>query len=331
MMGERNQRVDNFVVNVMRNSMTAAITRKLGLKEYSRVANPRLHAEIVARVQSGQKLYLGSAHAVVSDRADTKKINIEVHSECCAACAAERLSETAMRARSELATSAELLRAADGDAGRGRAELAVALQTVAQLRTAVAQVHCASNARVHPGRSLHDDVARIAGLCDADPACFAFDGAGALRFGSDGGHPRRWRALSRRRRRRRGSARARDQGSDETMIPVPAGVRIWIATGRTDMRKGMRGLALLVQEGLGRDPFAGDVFVFRGHSGALIKALWHDGIGLSLYAKRLDRGRFIWPQTVDGVVSLTSAQMSYLLEAIDWRNPQHTWRPQSAG
>jgi transposase len=55
------------------------------------------------------------------------------------------------------------------------------------------------------------------------------------------------------------------------------------------------------------------------------------GIGLSLYAKRLDRGRFVWPQTVDGVVSLTTGQMSYLLEAIDWRNPQHTWRPQAAG
>jgi transposase len=113
------------------------------------------------------------------------------------------------------------------------------------------------------------------------------------------------------------------------MIPVPTGVRIWVATGATDMRKGMQGLALLVQEGLGRDPFAGDVFVFRGRGGSLIKALWHDGIGLSLYAKRLDRGRFVWP--VSGVVGLTAAQMSYLLEAIDWRNPQHTWRPQSAG
>jgi len=77
------------------------------------------------------------------------------------------------------------------------------------------------------------------------------------------------------------------------MIPVPSGVRIWIATGHTDMRKGMQGLALLVQEGLGRDPFAGDVFIFRGRSGSLIKALWHDGLGLSLYAKRLDRGRFV--------------------------------------
>jgi transposase len=94
------------------------------------------------------------------------------------------------------------------------------------------------------------------------------------------------------------------------MIAVPTGVRIWIATGHTDMRKGMQGLALLVQEGLGRDPFAGDVFVFRGRAGSLIKALWHDGIGLSLYAKRLDRGRFVWPTTVDGVVSLTAALLA---------------------
>ena len=77
------------------------------------------------------------------------------------------------------------------------------------------------------------------------------------------------------------------------MIPVAASVRIWIASGHTDMRKGMNGLALLVQEGLGRDPFAGDVFVFRGRAGSLIKALWHDGIGLSLYAKRLDRSVYL--------------------------------------
>jgi transposase len=115
------------------------------------------------------------------------------------------------------------------------------------------------------------------------------------------------------------------------MIPIASNVRIWLATGHTDMRRGMTGLALLVQEGLGRQPFGGDVFVFRGRNGKLIKAIWHDGIGLSLYAKRLDHGRFVWPQTVDGAVALTPAQMSYLLEAIDWRNPQHTWRPQIAG
>ena len=115
------------------------------------------------------------------------------------------------------------------------------------------------------------------------------------------------------------------------MIPVAAGVRIWIASGHTDMRKGMNGLALLVQEGLGRDPFAGDVFVFRGRAGSLIKALWHDGIGLSLYAKRLDRGKFIWPSASGDAVSISAAQMAYMLEGIDWRNPQLTWRPTRAG
>ena len=115
------------------------------------------------------------------------------------------------------------------------------------------------------------------------------------------------------------------------MIPVPSGVRVWLAVGHTDMRRGMNSLAIQVQEQLGRDPHAGDLYVFRGKRSHLIKILWHDGIGMSLYAKRLDRGRFVWPVTVDGVVALSAAQMSYLLEAIDWRNPQHTWRPQSAG
>jgi transposase len=51
------------------------------------------------------------------------------------------------------------------------------------------------------------------------------------------------------------------------MIPVPSQVRIWLAVGRTDMRRGMQGLALQVQETLGRDPHAGDLYVFRGRSG----------------------------------------------------------------
>ena len=115
------------------------------------------------------------------------------------------------------------------------------------------------------------------------------------------------------------------------MIPLPAGMRVWIATGHTDMRKGMQGLALLVQEQLKRDPHAGDLYVFRGRAGGLIKILWHDGIGMSLYAKRLEKGRFIWPSAKDGIVSLTSAQLACLLDGIDWRNPRYSWRPQSAG
>lgn len=115
------------------------------------------------------------------------------------------------------------------------------------------------------------------------------------------------------------------------MIPIPSGVRVWIATGHSDMRRGMQGLALQVQEGLKRDPFAGDLFVFRGRRGDLVKILWHDGIGLSLYAKRLDKGRFVWPAAAGEAVAISAAQMSYMLEGIDWRNPRHTWRPQAAG
>lgn len=115
------------------------------------------------------------------------------------------------------------------------------------------------------------------------------------------------------------------------MIPVRPGVRVWLAAGHTDMRKGMPGLALLVQEALGRDPHAGDLFAFRGRRGDMLKILWHDGLGMSLYAKRLERGRFIWPRTEGSAVALTAAQLGYMLEGIDWRNPQHTWRPQVAG
>nr|GAJ37610.1 hypothetical 12.8 kDa protein y4hO [Bradyrhizobium sp. DOA9] len=63
----------------------------------------------------------------------------------------------------------------------------------------------------------------------------------------------------------------------------------------------------------------------------LIKILWHDGRGMSLYAKRLERVRFLWPSSADGVVTITPAQLGYLLEGIDWRMPQQTWRPQAAG
>src|SRR6476620_4789144 len=106
------------------------------------------------------------------------------------------------------------------------------------------------------------------------------------------------------------------------MIPIPSGVRVWIATGHTDMRRGMQGLALTVQEELKRDPHAGDLYIFRGRRGDLAKILWHDGIGLSLYAKRLDRGKFIWPSASGGAVSISAAQMAYMLEGIDWRNPR---------
>jgi transposase len=115
------------------------------------------------------------------------------------------------------------------------------------------------------------------------------------------------------------------------MIAFPASVRVWLAVGRTDMRRGMTWLALQVQEALGRDPHGGDLYVFRGARGDLIKILWHDGVGMSLYAKRLEKGRFLWPSPADGAVGISASQLSYMLDGIDWRNPRHTWRPTSAG
>jgi transposase len=108
------------------------------------------------------------------------------------------------------------------------------------------------------------------------------------------------------------------------MISVPANTRIWIAAGVTDLRRGFVGLSALVQTALEQDPFSGHVFVFRGRRGDLIKVIWFDGDGLCLFAKRLERGRFIWPKAESGTVALTRAQLSMLLEGIDWRRPVRT-------
>jgi transposase len=113
--------------------------------------------------------------------------------------------------------------------------------------------------------------------------------------------------------------------------PDPEWGAVWLATGHTDMRTGFDGLALLVQETLKRNPHNGHLFVFRGRRGSLIKVLWHDGQGMCLFAKRLERGRFIWPSPADGTIAVTPAQLGYLLEGIDWRNPVQTWRPTAAG
>jgi transposase len=114
------------------------------------------------------------------------------------------------------------------------------------------------------------------------------------------------------------------------MISPPAGAHIWIAAGVTDLRRGFTGLSAIAQTVLQQDPFAGHVFVFRGRRGDLIKLLWWDGDGLCLFAKRLERGRFIWPKAESGVVCLSRAQLSMLLEGIDWRRVERTWTPEVA-
>ena len=96
----------------------------------------------------------------------------------------------------------------------------------------------------------------------------------------------------------------------------------------TDLRRGFTGLSALVESKLEQSPFSGHLFVFRGRRGDLIKVLWYDGDGLCLLAKRLERGRFGWPQAASGTVSMTRAQLSMLLEGIDWRRPERTWEPQ---
>lgn len=114
------------------------------------------------------------------------------------------------------------------------------------------------------------------------------------------------------------------------MIGLPAGTKVWLACGVTDMRKGFDGLAALVQLNLHEDPFSGQLFVFRGRRGDRVKILWWDGDGLCRFAKRLERGRFVWPKATDGTVHLTQAQLSMLLEGIDWRRPLRTQAPQLA-
>jgi transposase len=111
------------------------------------------------------------------------------------------------------------------------------------------------------------------------------------------------------------------------MIGLPTGTRIWLAAGITDMRRGMDGLAALVQSTLAENPFSGHVFIFRGRRGDLVKLLWWSGDGLCLFAKRLERGRFVWPQASAGAVHLSPAQLSMLLEGIDWRRPEWTAPP----
>jgi transposase len=114
------------------------------------------------------------------------------------------------------------------------------------------------------------------------------------------------------------------------VIQLPSGTRIWIAAGFTDMRRGFHGLSSQVQTVLELQPFSGHVFIFRGRRGDIVKCLWFDGDGLCLFAKRLERGRLVWPKAESGTVSLSPAQLSMLLEEIDWRHVERTWTLESA-
>ena len=108
------------------------------------------------------------------------------------------------------------------------------------------------------------------------------------------------------------------------MLSLPSGVRIWLVAGVTDMRKGYDGLSALVQTALNENPFSGQIFVFRGRRGDRIKLLWDSRDGLCLLQKRLRQGKFVWPLAQNGAIVLSAAQLSMLLEGIDWRQPKRT-------
>jgi transposase len=115
------------------------------------------------------------------------------------------------------------------------------------------------------------------------------------------------------------------------MITLASSLRVYLACGVTDMRKGMVGLAMLVQQTLGADPFDGAVYAFRGRRAGLIKLIWHDGVGLCMLTKRLEHGQFPWPSSnTTGRIALSSAQLAALLDGCEWRAPVSR-RPELAG
>jgi transposase len=114
------------------------------------------------------------------------------------------------------------------------------------------------------------------------------------------------------------------------MMNLPAGTKVYLACRPVDLRAGFNGLAAKVQQFLGRDPFDGQLYLFRGKRGDYFKAIFWDGSGLWLIAKRLEKNRFVWPPIVDDVLTLTPAQMAVLAEAMDWRRtvaPEPPSRP----
>jgi transposase len=103
------------------------------------------------------------------------------------------------------------------------------------------------------------------------------------------------------------------------MISLAPGTRVYLISHPVDLRNGFDGLAAKAQQIIGADPFSGHLFLFRGKRSDYLKALYWDGSGLCLFAKRLEKGRFVWPPTVEGAMTLTPAQLALLIEAMDWR------------
>ena len=103
------------------------------------------------------------------------------------------------------------------------------------------------------------------------------------------------------------------------MIGPTGAVRVLVATKPVDFRKGAEGLAALVRETVQADPFSGAVYVFRAKRADRVKLIYWDGTGVCLFAKRLEDGKFRWPSVQDAVMRLSAAELSALLEGLDWK------------
>jgi transposase len=116
------------------------------------------------------------------------------------------------------------------------------------------------------------------------------------------------------------------------VIGPTGAVRVLVATRPVDFRKGMDGLAAVVQQQLRLDPFCGAVFVFRAKRADRVKLLVWDGSGLTLIYKRLDEAKFVWPRIEDGVMRLSPGQLGALFEGLDWKrvHSRRVARPQLA-
>jgi transposase len=115
------------------------------------------------------------------------------------------------------------------------------------------------------------------------------------------------------------------------MIPMIPGTKVYLACQPVSMRLGFDGLAARVAEMLAGDPFSGHLFLFRSKRADYLKVLYYDGTGLCLFAKRLESGRFVWPPIVDGKMLLTPAQLTLLIEAMDWRRTVAAEAPKTYG
>jgi len=103
------------------------------------------------------------------------------------------------------------------------------------------------------------------------------------------------------------------------MMNFAPGTRVYLSCAPVNMRKGFDGLSAEVANVIRMDPYCGHLFVFRGKRGDYVKVLYWDGSGLCLYAKRLEKGRFVWPPILDEQLHLTQAQLALLIEGMDWR------------